>query len=98
MNTQKPGRAPVRTAQVEKLFQEHDADIGRKMAACLLEYHKAYVAPMEERLLWLEQPWYRRQLMSAQAAWIVGRMWLRERLNRNKTDSRMREKTDGVES
>lgn len=53
----KPGpdpRAAVRVAAFERTLEQFNEEQAGKVAAVLVEYDKQYVAPMRERLEWLE--------------------------------------------
>lgn len=55
---------------MDRIFAQHDAELGRKMAAVLAEFHAMYVAPLAEEIAWLRQPWYRRAYLTVRA-WLI---------------------------
>jgi hypothetical protein len=43
--------------------------MGQKVARTLGEYHQQHVTPLEERLAWLELPWYKKLRDYAKRWW-----------------------------
>ena len=75
-------RIPVRVGALEATLAHFRAEllneIGAKTALLLERYDKLKVAPLRERLDWLELPLYRRAWIRAGRAWS----WLRSKLRR----------------
>jgi len=74
----RPPQQAVRVGRLERVLKAFNEEIGFKVAASLEQYDKHYVAPLRERLDWLELPLYRRAWIRAGRAWS----WLRSKLRR----------------
>jgi hypothetical protein len=54
---------------LERTLERFNAEMGQKVARTLGEYHQQHVTPLEERLAWLELPWYKKLRDYAKRWW-----------------------------
>ena len=67
---QSRGRQTARISHVESALDDHNKETAKKMALVLKEFHLKYVTPLEQRVAWLETPWYRRLFLRTRG-WAV---------------------------
>jgi len=68
---QRPAGAAVRRSQMERRLDEHVDELGQRMSAWAVRFYKDVVLPLEQRVAWLELPWYRRLWYRLAAWWLV---------------------------
>ena len=66
----------VRQATLERRLDGHVNDLGQRMSGWAVAFYRDVVLPLEQRVAWLELPWYMRLWYWVRAKWqvhVVGR-------------------------
>ena len=66
----KPSRKVIRAGRLDDTLERFNGEVATKTGLALAAYDKQYVAPLRERIAWLELPWYGKAYRLTQA-WLV---------------------------
>jgi hypothetical protein len=67
----------ARIHHLHKALSSHDEEIAQKMALVLQEFHLKYLTPLEQRVAFLELPFYKRWWIKWQHYVLMGLRWFR---------------------